>query len=204
MQRRTRLATSVPAPAVGRAPAPVRAAVAPLAGLAVVLAVATVLGLVAAQPASAHTDLLQGSPAPGQNVGGRIDFIDLVFTEPVSEAVITVTFDGEVLSGTMAATEGPIIRLDLDEPLSDPGRYEVRYEMISFDLDDTVETFFFTYDPAAPEPPRLGVVVESSGTNWAAIIASAVLLAALAGLLYLFVKRLEAQRDEAEPKPNAR
>ncbi|MEM8925631.1 MAG: copper resistance protein CopC [Actinomycetota bacterium] len=145
-------------------------------------------------PAFAHTDLLQASPGPGQLVGGTVEVIDLVFTEPITEARVTVTRDGQDVPGTMVNTDGIIIRFELDEPITEPGRYDVRYEMISFDLDDTADGFFFEYEPSAPEPFRLGVVQEPEGTNWVMVAASAVLMAALAGLLFIFVKRVDGQR----------
>ncbi|MEL7156548.1 MAG: hypothetical protein AAFN30_08110, partial [Actinomycetota bacterium] len=63
------------------------------------LAVVALVGLVTvvvgpAHPAAAHTDLLQASPGPGQRAGGDVRFIDLVFTEPVTEATVTVTSGG--------------------------------------------------------------------------------------------------------------
>lgn len=149
-------------------------------------------------PAAAHTDLLQGSPGPGQRVGGEVEVIDLVFAEPVTEALVTVTGpNGEAVTGEMSAADGLIIRFDLDEPLSEPGDYQLDYEMISFDLDFTERGYNFTYEPSAPEPIRLGVEVEPEGRNWPMIAASVVLMAALAGLLFLFVKRADAQRVAA-------
>lgn len=161
-----------------------------------VVAASTTAGLVviSAGPAAAHTDLLQASPGPGQRAGGEIRFIDLVFTEPVTEATVSVTSGGTELPGRMTATDGIIIRFELDEPITDVGRYEVEYRMISFDLDNTIDGFFFEYDPAAPEPLRLGVEIEPEGTNWVVVAASAVLMAAVAGLLFLFVKRTDARR----------
>lgn len=166
-----------------------------------VLLVAAVAQLtVGIAPAAAHTDLLQGSPGPGQRVGGEVEVVDLVFAEPVTEAVVMITGpDGEDIAGEMTAADGLIIRFSLDAPLTEPGDYQLDYEMISFDLDFTERGYNFTYDPAAPEPIRLGVEVEPEGTNWPMIIASVVLMAALAGLLFLFVKRTDAQRGEPAP-----
>ncbi len=165
-------------------------------GAAALVVVGLAAGLLAgplARPASAHTDLLQASPGPGQRAGGDIRFLDLVFTEPVSDAQVTVTLDGEVVAGETTATDGIIIRFELDEPLATPGRYEVAYDMISFDLDETADGYFFFYEPSAPEPLRLGVV-EDPGPNWTVIGASVVLGACVVGLLFLFVTRLESQR----------
>ncbi|MEL7156402.1 MAG: hypothetical protein AAFN30_07370, partial [Actinomycetota bacterium] len=109
-------------------------------------------------------------------------------------ATVTVTSGGVEVPGEMTATDGIIIRFTLDEPITDPGRYDVEYRMISFDLDNTVDGFFFEYDPTAPEPIRLGVEVEPEGTNVVVVVASVVLMAAVAGLLLLFVRRTDARR----------
>ena len=167
-------------------------------GLTLLIALVASVAL-GAGPAGAHTDLLQGSPGPGQRVGGEVDVVDLVFAEPVTEAVVTITGpDGETVAGEMTAADGLIIRFRLDDALTEPGDYQLDYEMISFDTDFTERGYNFTYDPTAPEPIRLGAEVEAEGTNWLVIIASAVLMAALAGLLFVFVKRTDAQRNALE------
>lgn len=167
--------------------------------------VAIGVGVVAApNPAAAHTELLQASPGPGQRGGGKVEFIDLVFLEPVSEATVEVVFDGESLPGEMNVTEGSIIRFKLDEPLETPGTYEVKYRMISFDLDDTEADFSFTYAPDAPQVQRIGDPgAGEEGRNWIAVIATGVLIVSLAGLAFLFLSRLESKRrlagDESGP-----
>lgn len=170
------------------------------------LPVLVVLALVgpslAAGPAGAHTELLQASPGPGQRAGGEIDFVDLVFLEPVSGATVEVSLDGVVLDGSMVVTDGSIIRFELAEPLSSPGRYEVTYRMISFDGDETVDSYPFTFEPDAPQALRIGDPVTgevpgSGGRNWLFLISTAVLIAALAGLAFLFLSRLESRRRRA-------
>lgn len=156
--------------------------------LAIVVALAAL-----ALPAAAHTELLQASPGPGQRAGGEIDFIDLAFFEPVTDASVDVVHDGEVVSGSMSVTDGSIVRFDFDEPLSSTGAYEVTYRMTSFDLDQTEAGFTFTFEPDAPQALRLGVV-EPTGRNWVAIIATVILIASLVGLAFVFVSRLEAKR----------
>ncbi len=164
--------------------------------LAVVVATgALVVGLVGAGPAAAHTDLLQASPGPGQRAGGTIDFIDLAFTEPVTEAAVQVLFGGSSLPGQVTVGEGAIIRFELDEPLAQSGTYEVRYQMISYDLDPTESSFSFLFEPDAPQAFRIGQVPEEdTGRNWTQIIATAVLVASLAGLAFLFLNRIESRR----------
>ena len=177
------------------------------------IAAAFVAPALGATPASAHTDLLQASPGPGQRVGGDVDFVDLVFLEPVSGATVEVSLDGAILDGSMVVAEGSIIRYELAEPLSSPGRYEVAYRMRSFDGDQTEETFPFTFEPDAPQALRIGdpvtgEVPNGGGRNWVQLLATAVLIASVAGLAFLFLTRLERRRrlaadatapDEAQP-----
>lgn len=170
-----------------------------IVGVGAVLA-AMVLAVVGPgpEPAAAHTDLLQASPGAGQRAGGRIDFVDLVFFEPVTDAEISVLLDGESLPGRTTVPDGSIIRFSLDEPLSEAGSYEVRYSMISYDLDPHQSSYTFAFDPDAPQALRIGEV-EPEGRNWPQIIATIVLVACLAGLAFLFLGRLEARRRLARP-----
>lgn len=164
------------------------------------LAVIVVLVGSALSPAGAHTALLQASPGPNQQAGGMVDFIDLAFTELVSGAVVSVSFDEQPISGATTVSEGQIIRFELDEPLRASGRYEVTYEVTSFDSDRDTGGFFFTYAPDAPQPTRLGLVEgEADGRNWLQIAAAVVLLSSLVGLLAMLVWRLDAKRRRAEP-----
>ena len=125
-----------------------------LVGLAILVAM-----LVASGPArvGAHTELLQGSPGPGQRVGGTVDFIDLVFLAPVTDVELTLRGPGgEVKGGEMVVADGQIIRYRMDDALTTPGRYVVEYQMVSDDGDLTEAGYFFLYDEDAFEPARLG------------------------------------------------
>lgn len=163
--------------------------------LVLVLWSVAVATLTLASPAAAHTDLLQASPGPGQMAGGVIDFIDFAFLEPVSEAVVDVEFDGETVPGTTVQAEGQIIRFEFDEPLSSAGRYDVSYSILSFDLDHTEASFFFTYDPDAPQAIRIGTVDLPGGRNWVLIIVTAVLIVTIVGLAFQLLSRVEARRS---------
>ncbi|MEM9653558.1 MAG: copper resistance protein CopC [Actinomycetota bacterium] len=146
--------------------------------------------------ASAHTDLLRGSPGPAQRAGGTVDFIDLVFLEVVTEFdVIVEDPNGEPLSGTLSGTEGQLFRYQLDEPLTETGRYIVRYTMISADGDDTATGYFFTFEESAPQPLPLGEIdIPDNGTPWLAIVAAVVFCLCLIGLAMIFLTRLEQKR----------
>jgi methionine-rich copper-binding protein CopC len=162
----------------------------------VALGIGTATGIVpglGSAPAAAHTDLLQASPGPGQRAGGDIDFVDLAFLEPVSGATVDVVHDGETVPGSMIVTDGSIIRFAFDEPLTSSGTYEVSYAMTSYDLDATTGSFSFTFEPEAPQARRIGTI-EESGRNWTQIVATGVLIVALAGAAFLFLSRVESKR----------
>ncbi len=156
------------------------------------------LGVAAAvaPPAAAHTDLLQASPGPGQRAGGEIDFVDLAFLEPVSDATVDVVHDGGTVAGSMVTTDGSIIRFEFDEPLASAGTYDVSYAMTSADLDATTGRFTFTFEPSAPQAVRIGTVGPEP-RNWVPVIATGVLIVALAGAAFLLLGRLEARRRAA-------
>ena len=164
--------------------------------IASIVGIGLVLALVS--PALAHTTLLQASPGPGQRGGGTIEFIDLVFAEPVSEAVVTVTREEVEVPGSMLETDGQIIRFAFDSPVTEPGRYEVAYNMISFDLDESEASYFFDYVPDAPQPVRLGPVDTSGDSNLVPILAGSVMVVCLAGLAFIYLSRVVAGREAAD------
>lgn len=171
----------------------------PTVALAALTAVVAGVAGLTASPAAAHTELLQASPGPGQRAGGEIDFVDLAFLEPVSDARIRVVHDGEEVPGTVVVPDGSIIRFELDEPLATAGRYEVTYQVISFDRDETEGRFSFTYEPGAPQARRIGDPGGPAGRNWVRIVATVVLIASLAGVAFLVLARLESRRRATGP-----
>lgn len=146
--------------------------------------------------AGAHTDLLQGSPGPNQASGGTIDFVDLVFAAPVTEVQVQVTGpDEQIVPGSMEIDEGQIIRHEMSE-LTEPGRYVVRYQMVSDDGDFTEGGYFFTYDPTAFQPTRLGQVdVQPEDGDLTRRIALVVLVVALVGMCVLLAIELRRRRS---------
>ena len=153
---------------------------------AVALAV-TCLLLAGPVPGGAHTDLLQGSPGPAQRVGGTVDFVDLVFLGPVSDAAVEVLDpDGRAVAGEMEVADGQIIRFRM-EPLTRPGAHVVNYEMVSGDGDDTAASYSFTYEPDAPPATRIGAaeLPEEDGTVGRLLRIAAVALATALTLVCL-------------------
>jgi hypothetical protein len=91
--------------------------------------------------------------------------------------------------------EGAVITFTLDQPLTEPGRYQVSFEMISQDADFTTGGFFFTFDPAADQMSRIELP-GSSGFSTATLVLSGVGLAVVATLLGLFVWRIDNRRRD--------
>lgn len=154
------------------------------------LAVAALLAV----PAAAHTAMLRASPDRDAIVGGSIGFVDLEFLDPVSEASVTVTYNGAPVAGRTTVTAGQVITFALDQPLTQPGRYQVDYEMISSDNDFTTGGYFFTFDPAAAPAGRIEASESSGGFSTATLALAGAGLAVLVGLLALLAWRTGNRR----------
>jgi hypothetical protein len=90
--------------------------------------------LMTAAPASAHTELVSGTPGPGVTVNGAVGDLTLTFVSPVvAEGTQVVVRDprGANHAGT-AATLGPQARVVL-QPLTRPGTYTVSYRAVAGD-----------------------------------------------------------------------
>jgi methionine-rich copper-binding protein CopC len=167
---------------------------------------AAALAVIALQalPAGAHTAMVRASPDRDATAGGLITVIDLEFLDPVADAVVGVTYNGAPVAGRTTMAAGEIVTFTLDQPLAQPGRYQVTYEMISDDGDFTTGGYFFTFDPAAGQPGRL----EPSGggglstTTLAGMVGLG--LALLVGVPILVMLRKDAQRRERLLEPTGR
>lgn len=160
--------------------------------VALVVALAT---LALTLPSGAHTALLRASPDRDAMAGGSVDVIDLEFLDPVSQTSVTVTYNGTPVAGLTTVPDGKVITFTLNQPLVQTGRYQVDYQMISFDGDFTTGGFFFTYDPAAAQPTRIepGGSGLSSSTTLALSVGG---LAIIAIGLGIFVLRIERRRRD--------
>ncbi len=191
---------------------PVRVRAGRWAAAVLALVVASLGNLVvAAGPASAHASLIQSSPGPGQVVGGTLDFVDLAFVDVVSQAKVLVSHNGIEVPGTTAADSGVIIRFTFNQPLTDPGRYDVTYSWLASDGHPTEEVYAFTYQPSAKPAFRIGQPggpsTSPGGRSWLKIGIFAVLVVALAGLALMFLLQVQNRRsaaDGAEPRSAAR
>ncbi|MEM8924177.1 MAG: copper resistance protein CopC [Actinomycetota bacterium] len=165
--------------------------------LRALVAAALVVTLTAllAPSASAHTAMLRASPDRDATAGGAIRFIDLEFLDPITEADVSVTYNGVPLPGRTTVNEGEVITFALDQPLTEPGRYQVSYEMISFDTDFTTGGFFFTFDPTAEQMARIEPP-GSGGISSTVLALSGAGLTVVVALLGLFVWRTDGRRRE--------
>ena len=162
--------------------------------LAAATFVAAILGIWSS-PSNAHTALLQASPAADQTVGGVVEGIDLAFLDPISDAIVTVTYNGAPVPGATVVSNGELIRFEFEEPLAVDGRYQVFYEMTSFDLDYTTSGFFFTYAADAAPPVRLEA--PNSGDGSFPIVPTVIGTTVLVAALGIFVWRFDTRRREA-------
>ncbi len=164
--------------------------------MAALVVVSTLVALAAgAGPAAGHTDLLQGSPGPGQQVGGTVDFVDLAFVGPVTDVRIVVTDpDGRPVPGQMVVADGQIVRFTM-EPLTVPGRHVLEYDMISEDGDPTEGSYFFSYTPEATQPfPLSRVNLPDPPSETGETVRTVALVVAVVALLGLCVVLLVTLR----------
>lgn len=154
--------------------------------------------------ASAHTAMLRASPDRDAVAGGSIGFVDLEFLEPVSDVSVVVSFNGVPVAGQTTVDAGELITYTLDQPLTQPGRYQVNYEMISFDSDFTTGGFFFTFDPTAEEAVRILEATGEGGlSTTTTLVVSGFGIVLIVGLLALFVARVDSRRQEQLLEANA-
>jgi methionine-rich copper-binding protein CopC len=117
-------------------------------GLAAVRALA-VLGALAASPALAHSFLVDATPSAKDHVAPAPKTVKLKFgagVEPAYSKLSIETPDGKVLaSGAVGKPETPR-ELFLDAPDMAPGRYIIRYRVLSTDGHIVEGNFDFTVD----------------------------------------------------------
>lgn len=162
----------------------------------------------AAQPAAAHTERIQSSPGPTQEVGGVVDFVDFVFAAPITDLKVTLEDpNGDLVAGTVTVPDGQLVRYEMPA-LTVKGRYLLRYDLISDDGDETFSQYWFNYHPDFVQPLRLGnAEVPSSTRNIVTIVASVILGVCLIGMSMVFLSQLERRRaaeieasDESDPE----
>ena len=155
-----------------------------------------------AVPAFAHGGIVQGVPGPGQSVGGVVENVQLLFAEPVDEAVVTIEdATGVVLPGTLDQPISNLLELSTDGIVLD-GDYIVRYSVTFEDDVEFSSAYQFTYskDSPAPLPIDPASVAFSSGVSVSSLLIG--LAAGIVGLLLLrFMLRLNKLRSAESATP---
>ena len=176
--------------------------------IAIVLALLLSLLAVFSGTAGAHAEMRQSAPRPTQVVGGVVNRVEMEFREPIqphdSNGVALQYPDGTLIL-TAIAVDGHLVRGRFD-PLTEPGRYKVIWELLDqSDGDWATEEFEFTYDPAAAPPEWLpasaaegsggGGGISGSTLALIVIIPVAVVLA-----VWLFWPRRRASRSSGKKR----
>ncbi len=104
------------------------------------------------------------------------------------------------MAGRTTVTDGEVITFTLDQPLAQPGRYQVNYQMISFDSDFTTGGYFFTFDPAAAQPARIQPPGSASGFPLTTLELTGAGLAITVVLLALVLRRIDNRRRHHTPQ----
>ena len=133
-------------------------AVALVVAIAIVLALLLSLLVVFSDTADAHAEMRRSAPKPDQVVGGVVDRVEMEFREPIqphnSNGVALQYPDGTLVL-TALEVNGHLVRGRFD-PLTEPGRYKVIWELLDqSDGDWATEEFEFTYEPSAAPPEWL-------------------------------------------------
>lgn len=160
-----------------------RSACRPLISLLIGVAVPTMAGAVIVwlvigfgSVALAHANLLAAVPGPGQQVGGTVDGIQMVFDEPITELDVTIEGPEPSIAPTVDVVGPRQFRLTFPA-LETQGRYIVRYSFVSLDTDRVELAYVFDYDrsaPAALELPAATSVAEPS--RWSPTLAIMIVL----------------------------
>lgn len=118
--------------------------------VAIALGALGLVVMVVAAPVAAHSEVDEFSPAPGQDVGGVVDRVEIRFFTPVTAAVVLVEApDGSSIPGTTEIVDDLLVRFDMD-PLDQPGEHVVTWRVRSIDGDGQEAAYAFTFDPDAP------------------------------------------------------
>ncbi len=171
------------------------------AGRSVVARIACAIALIGAlvgtgpNPAAAHANLLAAAPGPGQEVGGVVGRVQMIFDEPITDLEIVFTGpDGGVIETTLV-TVGPQ-QFDVEfDPLQAEGLYVVSYTFVSLDTDFVTLGFAFSYAVDGPSVVPLSaptVLAASDGPPTAVIVTVAVGAIAVGVLAGQLVRRRRA------------
>lgn len=138
----------------------------------VALAIATIVALLPASMAAAHSSVVATSPAQNQSVGGSLTVIEMVFDAGVDDVVIEVESpSGEIVESAIRQDAINYLVIEIAEGVvADEGQWRVNYAFVSADGDPIDDVFTFRYDPEAPQPlPVAGTVssaLRGEGRGW--------------------------------------
>lgn len=116
---------------------------------------ATLMMLVSASPASAHTELDESEPADGATAHGPVSEVVLTFTLPVTplgDTVVVEGPDGRIDVDVTQERDGAVVVGTPDTELTD-GSYEVSWSVAAQDGHAREGTFSFAVEGAPPTPP---------------------------------------------------
>lgn len=131
--------------------------------LVLLFTVVTVAALAGASVVSAHANLIDASPASGEQVEEPPDELVLTYSEGVQIADVSVeSADGERIDGDARIDEDD--RAIVHVPLEDVenGTYVVQWEVLSVDGHTTSGSFFFVI---GDEPPTREHLLETYGSD---------------------------------------
>jgi hypothetical protein len=169
----------------------------PLRRVARAVAMVLGLGLLAVLAGCGEEEqggLQAASPGPDATVGGEIDQIELLYDDILATVGGAVTGPGgDVLAAEFVIDNQIRALVELAEPLSAPGEYTVRSEVVSVVGNEVDESYAFTYEPDAAEPQLVFPPEDDSGSPvlfWSLVAAGAAVIIVLLWRLAVSMRRL--------------
>lgn len=150
-------------------------------GAAVLLLLAA--ALLTTGTAQAHSDLESASPASGEVLKSSAEEVTLIFNETIrtkGSGIIVTDADGRRFDEGDAVVVGATAKQSIKK-LTAPGRYTVRYRVVSADGHVVSSKYSFAFAPPSPGAPSSTPV--ASTTNQTSTGNSAVVVGAIAGAI---------------------
>jgi len=159
------------------------------------------LGVLAGCGEEEQGGLQAASPGPDATVGGEIEQIELLYDDILTTVGGTVTGpSGEPLGAEFIVDNQIRALIELAEPLSEPGEYTVRSEVVSVVGDEVDESYVFTYEPDAALPQLVFPPEDDSGSPvlfWTLVVTGAAVIVILLGRLFVSMRRLRGSAPPA-------
>ena len=149
--------------------------------LAVIGGAFMVLGL--ATPANAHSDLEKSNPRPNSQVKESPGSVALTFNEKIAangNGIVVTDSAGKRFDQGIAIVIGDTVKQRVKE-ITAPGRYTVRYRVVSADGHVVSSKYSFAFAPPSPGAPSSTPV--ASTTNQTSTGNSAAVVGAIAGAI---------------------